>query len=67
VTVTTINRPKDGWTGEQAIDLVRQGYTVDRVGKVTGFAPGWLRSQPRPSRSLAARAMARKLRLSQPG
>jgi hypothetical protein len=35
------------WTTEQAVDLLRQGYGVDRVAKLTGFDRRWVTAQHR--------------------
>jgi len=34
----TPSRP--GWSLEEAVDLVRQGYTVEHASRVSGWAPG---------------------------
>ncbi len=35
------------WTTEQAVDLLRQGYDVDRVVLMTGFDRRWVAAQHR--------------------
>jgi hypothetical protein len=40
-----MNTPKPGWTEEQAVDLVRQGYSADRIAELSGFAAAYLRAQ----------------------
>lgn len=43
-----MNRPKRGWTEEEARDLLRQGYADQQVAKVTGYALEWVKAQPVP-------------------
>jgi hypothetical protein len=38
VTVRSISHPKPGWKLEDAVDLVRQGYTTAHAERVTGWA-----------------------------
>lgn len=33
------------WTAQQAVDLLAQGYSVERVVVVTGFDARWVRYQ----------------------
>ncbi len=33
------------WTTEQAVDLLEQGYGVDRVAELTGFGRRWVAAQ----------------------
>lgn len=40
-----MNQPKPGWTQEQAVDQVRQGYSADRIAQLSGFAAAFLRAQ----------------------
>jgi len=40
-----MNQPKPGWTEQQAVDLVRQGYSPDRIAQLSGFAAAFLRAQ----------------------
>lgn len=40
-----MNQPKPGWSEEQAVDLVRQGYSPDRIAELSGFAAAFLRAQ----------------------
>lgn len=40
-----MNAPKPGWTEERAIDMVRQGYSPDRIAELSGFAAAYLRAQ----------------------
>jgi len=35
------------WTTEQAVDLLEQGYGVDRVVELTGFDRRWVAAQRR--------------------
>jgi len=35
------------WTAEQAVDLLEQGYGVDRVAELTGFDRRWVAAQRR--------------------
>jgi len=35
------------WTTEQAVDLLEQGYGVDRVAELTGFDRRWVAAQRR--------------------
>jgi hypothetical protein len=36
-----------GWTADQALDLVAQGYTAEQAERLTGFAADWLRARGR--------------------
>ena len=45
VVVRQVNRPKAGWTEAQALDLLRQGYSVEHTAKRTGFDARWLAAQ----------------------
>jgi hypothetical protein len=47
VKVRSMTPSKPGWSLEEAVDLVRQGYTVERVSQVSGWAPGLLAAQVR--------------------
>jgi hypothetical protein len=38
VTVRSMSNPKPGWKLEDAVNLVRQGYTVAHAARVTGWA-----------------------------
>ena len=50
VTVRSLSSPCDGWTLEQALDLVAQGYTPAHVEKVTGWHARQLEAQLRRRR-----------------
>jgi len=39
----TPSRP--GWSLEEAVDLVRQGYTVQHASRVSGWASGLIEAQ----------------------
>lgn len=39
-----MNEPKPGWTAEQAIDMVTQGYAPERIAELSGFAAPFLRA-----------------------
>lgn len=45
VKIRSMNQPKPGWTEEQAVDQVRQGYSADRIAQLSGFAAAFLRAQ----------------------
>jgi hypothetical protein len=45
VTVRSISHPKPGWTLEDAIDLVHQGYSVDHAAKTSGWAASVIQAQ----------------------
>jgi hypothetical protein len=45
VVVRQANSPKPGWTAEQAVDLLRQGYSVAHTAARTGFDERWLATQ----------------------
>jgi DNA-binding CsgD family transcriptional regulator len=36
-----------GWTADQALDLVAQGYSAEQAERLTGFAADWLRARGR--------------------
>lgn len=40
-----MNQPRPGWSVEEAVDLVRQGYSPDRIAELSGFAAAFLRIQ----------------------
>jgi hypothetical protein len=42
--------PRDGWTLEQALDLVAQGYTLAHVEELTGWHAKQLEAQLRRRR-----------------
>ena len=41
-----MNTPLPGWTLEQALDLMDQGYRVERVAELSGYARAYLAAQP---------------------
>lgn len=45
-----MNDPRPGWTLEQALDLLEQGYAVDRVAQLSGYARAYLAAQSPHSR-----------------
>ena len=45
VTVRLISNPRDGWTLEQALALVAQGYTPAHVEQLTGWNAKQLEAQ----------------------
>lgn len=45
VVVRSMNSPKPGWSEERAVDMVRQGYSPDRIAELSGFAAAYLRAQ----------------------
>jgi hypothetical protein len=45
VTVRFMTPAKPGWSLEEAVDLVRQGYTVAHASRVSGWAPGLIAAQ----------------------
>lgn len=47
-----MNRPKHGWTEDEARDLLRQGYRPDQVARVTGYDVEWVRAQPVPRKPI---------------
>ncbi|HLZ37930.1 MAG TPA: hypothetical protein VKP64_09275 [Mycobacteriales bacterium] len=47
VTVRSISNPRRGWTLEQALALVTQGYTPTRVEQLTGWNAKHLETQHR--------------------
>ena len=55
VDVRSVNDPRPGWDVEQALALVRQGYSVEYVERRTGFAASHLRAV-RQQRERAGRA-----------
>jgi hypothetical protein len=40
VTVRFMTPSRPGWSLEEAVDLVRQGYTVEHASRVSGWASG---------------------------
>lgn len=45
VVVRQANTPHSDWTAEQALDLLRQGYSVEHTARRTGFDERWLTAQ----------------------
>jgi hypothetical protein len=45
VTVRQMNRPKAGWTEDDAKRLLWQGYADEQVAFVTGYALEWVKAQ----------------------
>jgi hypothetical protein len=45
VTVRSLSHPKPGWSLEDAVDLVRQGYTPAHAERVTGWAASVILAQ----------------------
>jgi hypothetical protein len=39
VTVRSMTPSRPGWSLEEAVDLVWQGYTVEHASRVSGWAP----------------------------
>lgn len=59
VVVSHIERKlKKGWTIEQALDLLAQGYSDEQVAHKTGLGVEWVRRQPIPRTTLLERAKA---------
>ena len=42
-----MNSPLPGWTLDQALDLLDQGYRVERVAELSGYASAFLAAQRR--------------------
>ena len=53
VTVRSMSTPKPGWSLADAVDLVRQGYSVTHAAKVSGWAPSVISAQKKPRRQTA--------------
>jgi hypothetical protein len=47
VIVRSLSHPKPGWSLEDAVGLVRRGYTPEHVERVTGWAASVLVAQVR--------------------
>jgi len=45
VVVRSVLDPPGEWSAQQAMDLLVQGYSVERVVTVTGFDSRWVRYQ----------------------
>ncbi len=43
--------PQGDWSPEQAVELLGQGYSVDRVAVLTGYDRRWLTAQDRRGRT----------------
>lgn len=48
VTVRSLSNPRAGWSLEDSVGLVLEGYTPEHVEKVTGWAASVLAAQVRP-------------------
>jgi hypothetical protein len=53
VAVRSTSNPKPGWSLADAVDLVRQGYSVTHAAKVTGWAASVIAAQEMPRRRTA--------------
>src|SRR4051812_45140778 len=49
VTVRSMSNPKPGWKLADAVDLVRQGYSVAHAARVTGWAASVIEAQRKAS------------------
>lgn len=47
VTVRFMTPSRPGWSLEEAVDLVGQGYTVEYASRLSGWAPGLIEAQVR--------------------
>src|SRR3982750_4682556 len=45
VTVRFMTPSRPGWSLKEAVDLVRQGYTVEHASRASGWAPGLIEAQ----------------------
>lgn len=45
VEVRSLNDPKPGWTLERALDMLEQGYRVERVSALSGYIVPFLKAQ----------------------
>ena len=45
VTVRSMSNPKPGWKLADAVDLVRQGYSVAHAARVSGWAAGVIEAE----------------------
>src|SRR4051795_10455128 len=45
VTVRFMTPSRPGWSLEEAVDLVRQGYTVEHASRVSGWASGLIEAR----------------------
>jgi len=50
-----MNELVDGWSEEQALDLLAQGYSVEQVARRTGCTAAWLRAQRVPTTTALTR------------
>jgi len=50
VSVRSMSDPRPGWTLPDAVRLAEQGYSLERVERLTGFAAAHVRGQLAPSR-----------------
>ncbi len=49
VTVRSMSNPRPGWSLADAVNLVRQGYSVAHAAKVTGWAAPVIEAQLKAS------------------
>ena len=54
VTVRSLSNPRAGWSLEDSVGLVLEGYTPEHVEKVTGWAARVLAAQVKPRQRTAA-------------
>lgn len=54
----SISNPKPGWTIEDAVRLIEEGYSPEQVERTTGFAAAHAEAAHRAATKPAARAAA---------
>lgn len=54
-------KPREGWTEEEALDLLAQGYAEEYVVRKTGLPLQWVRAQRVPTVTRLERAAAGQL------
>lgn len=47
VTTRSMSSPKEGWSLEDAVRLAEQGYTLDQIERITGWAAAHIGAQLR--------------------
>jgi hypothetical protein len=49
VTIRSMSSPRPGWTLAAAVRLVREGYRLEQVERLTGYAVAHVRAQLTPA------------------
>ena len=59
MTVRSMSRPRPGWSLPDAVRLAEQGYSLEQVERLTGYAAAHVKAQLAPHPADVARDCAR--------